>query len=423
MRRTVLPGGLRVVTERVPWARSAALGIWFDVGARDERPGLAGASHFVEHLLFKGTRRRSALEIAATLDAVGGELNAFTDHEQTCVHTQVLAEDLPLALDVVCDMVTSSRLASADVENERGVVLEEIAGDEDDPEQVAYQAFAETLFGDGPLGRPITGTTASVEGLTRSALAGWYRRRYTPAVAVVAVAGQLEHDEVVELVVRGFGDRLDGPAQPAPPRPQRGQVAAREARVERTRAIEQASVVLGTVGLSVVDARGPALRVLDTALGGGMSSRLFQQVREERGLAYSVYSSADAYADTGTFTVYAGCAPSAVEQVLDVCRQVLEDVARDGLTEEEVARARGQLRGATLLDLEDTAARASRLGYTELSHGRYREVEEVLAELAAVTPSAVQEVAREVLRRPMTVAVVGPAAGGGTGEGNEEEVA
>ncbi|HMA46671.1 MAG TPA: pitrilysin family protein, partial [Frankiaceae bacterium] len=297
VRRTVLPGGVRVLTQTVPGVRSVSFGIWVGVGSRDETPATAGCSHYLEHLLFKGTRRRDAMTISASIEAVGGELNAFTTKEYTCYYARVLDVDLPLAVDVVCDMVTSSLLAPVDVDAERGVILEEIAMHDDDPGDAVHDLFATAVLGDTPLGRPVLGTAASIEGLSRSTIAGYYHRRYTPPVMVVAAAGNLDHERVVELVGRGFGGRLPDGAAPAPHRGGRRRPAAGEGVVVTRRPTEQANVVLGTTGVTRRDERRFALGLLSAALGEGMSSRLFQEVREKRGLAYSVYSFSCQYAD------------------------------------------------------------------------------------------------------------------------------
>jgi len=408
LRRTLLPGGLRVVTEQIPGARSVAFGIWVGVGSRDETSALAGTSHYLEHLLFKGTKRRDALAIATELDAVGGESNAFTDKEYTCYYARVLDRDLPLAVDVVGDMVTSSLLRGADVEAERSVVLEEIAMRDDDPGDVVHELFAEALYGDHPLGRPIIGTVDSIEGLSRTAIAGYYRRRYTARSMVVSVAGGVEHDQAVRLVQQAFGDRLQGADVPAPRRPSTRGPAGLSGVVGEDRDTEQANLVLGTTALHRDDPRRWALAVLNGALGGGMSSRLFQEVREKRGLAYSVYSWASAGADSGQFGVYAGCAPGKVDQVLSLTRGILDDVAAAGLTDEEVVRSKGQLRGSTVLGLEDTGSRMSRVGKAELMTGELLTVDQVLAHIDAVTPDDVRAVAADVLRRPLALGVVGP---------------
>ena len=406
--RTLLPGGLRVVTESLPGARSVAFGVWVGVGSRDEPAELAGTSHYLEHLLFKGTARRDALAIASELDAVGGESNAFTDKEYTCYYARVLDRDLALAADVVGDMVTGSLLRGEDVEAERSVVLEEIAMRDDDPGDVVHELFAEALYGEHPLGRPVIGTVESIEGLSRSDIEGFYRRRYTPRDMVVSVAGGVQHDEAVRLVQQAFGDRLRGEDGPAPRRPSTAGPAGLTGVVSEDRDTEQANLVLGTTGLRRDDPRRWALQVLNGALGGGMSSRLFQEVREKRGLAYSVYSWSSSGADTGQFGVYAGCAPAKVEQVLGLVRQTLDEVAARGLTDEEVVRAKGQLRGSTVLGLEDTGSRMSRIGKAELVTGELLTVDEVLARIDAVTPEQVRAVAADVLTRPLALGYVGP---------------
>ena len=298
--RTVLPGGLRVVTESLPTVRSAAFGIWAGVGSRDEGPDHAGATHYLEHLLFKGTGRRTALEISAAMDAVGGELNAFTGKEYTCYYARVLDADLPLAIDVLSDMVTSSLLEPKDVDAERGVILEEIAMNDDDPSDTVHEAFAAQLFGDTPLGRPILGTVDSINAITRDQIAEHYHAKYTPPDLVVAVAGNVEHAAVVEHVRQAFGHVLAQDAAPRPPRlpgPQTPAPAGTGVRLV-PRGIEQANLVLGCAGLSRTDEQRFALGVLNAALGGGMSSRLFQEIREKRGLAYSVYSFASQHSDS-----------------------------------------------------------------------------------------------------------------------------
>src|ERR687889_252070 len=407
--RTELPGGLRVLTETMPGVLSATLGIWVGVGSRDEDDRVAGASHFLEHLLFKGTRSRNALEIATAMDAVGGEMNAFTAKEHTCYYANVLASDLPLAVTLLGDLVTDALNTAEDLESERTVVLEEIAMRDDEPSDLVHDLFAETLFGGTALGRSVLGTVESIEALTRDDVDGWYRRRYTVPSIVVTAAGRVEHQQVLDLVTAAFGDRLSGPARPAPLR--RGEEGATSP-ARRTglvrRRTEQTHLLLGSVGLGRLDERRYAAAVLETAVGGGMSSRLFQEIREKRGLVYSVGSSLSHYAGTGSFSVYAGCSPKRVPEVLRLVREELARVAADGLLPEEVARARGQLRGNLVLGLEDTGSRMSRLGKSELSFGEYLPVREVLDRPDGVEEAQVRELAADVLARESCLAVVGP---------------
>ncbi|MEU4499517.1 insulinase family protein [Streptomyces sp. NBC_00210] len=411
VRRTVLPGGLRVVTETLPSVRSATFGIWANVGSRDETPSLGGATHYLEHLLFKGTHKRSALDISSAIDAVGGEMNAFTAKEYTCYYARVLDTDLPLAIDVVCDMLTGSLILQEDVDAERGVILEEIAMTEDDPGDCVHDLFAHTMFGDTPLGRPVLGTVDTVNALTADRVRRFYKKHYDPTHLVVAAAGNIDHATVVRQVRTAFekaGALSRTDAAPTPPRD--GHRSLRTAgRVELlNRKTEQAHVVLGMPGLARTDDRRWALGVLNTALGGGMSSRLFQEVREKRGLAYSVYSYTSGFADTGLFGVYAGCRPSQVHDVLKICRDELDRVATDGLSDEEIGRAVGQLSGSTVLGLEDTGALMNRIGKSELCWGAQMSVDDMLAQIAAVTPDEVRAVAGEVLGQRPSLSVIGP---------------
>ncbi|WP_274562598.1 M16 family metallopeptidase [Streptomyces spiramyceticus] len=411
VRRTTLPGGLRVVTETLPAVRSATFGIWAHVGSRDETPTLNGATHYLEHLLFKGTKKRSALDISSAIDAVGGEMNAFTAKEYTCYYARVLDTDLPLAIDIVCDMLTGSLIEAADVDAERGVILEEIAMTEDDPGDVVHDLFAKTMFGDTPLGRPVLGTVDTVEALSADRIRRFYKKHYDPTHLVVAAAGNVDHATVVRQVRKAFeraGALSRTDVEPLAPRD--GSRTIRTAgRVELlNRKTEQAHVVLGMPGIARTDDRRWALGVLNTALGGGMSSRLFQEVREKRGLAYSVYSYTSSFADCGLFGVYAGCRPSQVHDVLKICRDQLEKVASDGLPDEEISRAVGQLSGSTVLGLEDTGALMNRIGKSELAWGEHISVDDMLASMAAVTPDEVRAVAADVLGHRPSLSVIGP---------------
>ncbi|MET9878447.1 M16 family metallopeptidase [Actinacidiphila glaucinigra] len=411
VRRSVLPGGLRVVTETLPTVRSATFGIWVGVGSRDETPALNGATHYLEHLLFKGTARRSALEISSAIDAVGGEMNAFTAKEYTCYYARVLDNDLPLAIDVVSDMLTGSLIRQEDIDAERGVVLEEIAMTEDDPGDQVHDLFATAMLGDSPLGRPVLGTVDTINALTRDQVARFYRKHYDPTRLVVAAAGNIDHATVVRQVRKAFEDAgalRDADAVPRPPRAGARTIRG-QGRVELLeRRTEQAHVVLGMPGLSRHDDRRWALGVLNTALGGGMSSRLFQEVREKRGLAYSVYSYTSSFADSGLFGVYAGCQPRRVHEVLKICREELDQVAEHGLSDEELHRAIGQFSGSTVLSLEDTGALMNRIGKSELCWGEQMSVDATLERIAAVTPDEVRAVARDVLGQRPSLAVIGP---------------
>ncbi|MFF0487763.1 M16 family metallopeptidase [Nocardia sp. NPDC003482] len=409
VRRTVLPGGLRVVTEHVPGVRSASIGVWVGVGSRDETPGVAGAAHFLEHLLFKATPTHTALDIAQAMDAVGGELNAFTAKEQTCYYAHVLDEDLPLAVELVSDVVLNGLCRAEDVDVERQVVLEEISMRDDDPEDTVGDAFLTALFGDHPVGRPVIGTIESIESMTASQLRGFHVRRYRPERMVVAVAGNVEHEHTVELVYRAFAAHLDAAREPAPRREGRFRPRTSPQLHWMRRDSEQAHLVFGVraFGRHEGEKRWP-LSVLNTILGGGLSSRLFQRIREERGLAYSVYSSVDTFADTGAFSVYLGCQPENLGEVAALARGVLEEVAADGISEAECARAKGSLRGGLVLGLEDSGSRMNRIGRSELSYGNHRSVSETLSRIDAVTTEEVSAVARTLLSRPMGVSVAGP---------------
>lgn len=408
--RTVLPGGLRVITESIPTMRSAAVGVWVQAGSRDEQPRLSGASHFLEHLLFKGTSRRSALDISSQVEAVGGETNAYTAKEYTCYYARVLDEDVPLALDVLSDVITGSLLRDEDVETERGVILEEIAMQHDDPGDEIHDVFASKLFGDHPLARDISGTAETVAALDRADIHHFYRERYTAPHMVVSAAGNLDHATIVAQVEAGFARALTDRAQPPAPLRQPTEplpdVPPTTVVVERD--TEQAHLVLGGRGLARRDERRFAFEVLGAVLGGGMSSRLFQRIREEAGLAYSVYSYSAEFAETGLFAVYAGCAPENSHRVLDLSREVLAEVAKHGIRDDELARGKGMIKGGLVLGLEDTGSRMSRLGRGELLFGDQLSVDEVLRRIDAVELSDVAELAREVLDQPFTLAVSGP---------------
>ncbi len=397
VRRTVLPSGLRVISEHQAGVRSAAIGVWVGVGSRDESPALHGCSHFLEHLLFKGTAERSALDISVALDAVGGEFNAFTAKEYTCFHARVLDEDLPLAVDVLGDMITSSTIAPEDVEAERDVILDEIAMHDDDPDDVVHNLFAEQAWGDSPLGRPIAGTVGSIRSLSREQVRRFYRRHYRPGNVVIAAAGNVDHTALVRQVRKAFARNgwLDAPGTPVAPR-HGSRKRVRAGCQTATRPFEQVNVVLGMEGLRRDDERRFALGVLNTALGGGTSSRLFQEIRERRGLAYSVFSFATHHADSGLVGVSVGCLPNKLDEVLAVVRDELEKVAEAGITDEELVRGKGQLRGGLVLGLEDTGSRMSRIGKAELVHDQLLSIDEVIARIDAVTLEEVREIAAEV---------------------------
>lgn len=408
IRRTVLPGGLRVVTEYVPSVRSASVGLWVNVGSRDEGPTVAGAAHFLEHLLFKATPTRTSVDIAQAVDAVGGELNAFTSKEHTCYYAHVLDDDLEMAVELVADVVLNGICAPDDVELERDVVLEEIAMRDDDPEDTLGDVFLSAMFGDHPVGRPVIGSVDSVSSMTRNQLHSFHVRRYIPERMVLAVAGNIEHDHVVALARDYFRGRLVRGRKPMPPRKGAGRVPGGPGLTLINRDCEQTHM---TLGVRVPGRHWPdrwALSVLNTALGGGLSSRLFQQIRETRGLAYSVYSAVDTFADSGAFSVYAGCLPERFDEVVRLTAEVLETVAREGITDAECRIAKGSLRGGLLLGLEDSASRMNRLGRSELNFGEYRSLADTLKRIEAVTVEDVNAVARKVLAGRVGAAVLGP---------------
>ena len=409
--RTEFSSGLRVVTERIPGVRSVSVGFWVLAGSRDERPTISGHCHFLEHLLFKGTATRSALDIAQAFDAVGGDLNAFTAKEYTCFYARVRDRDLEMAIDHLADMYGDATIAAGDLEAEAKVILEEIHMHEDSPEDVVHDVFTEALWPGHPLGRPILGTEERIRAATRGSVRGFYRRHYVPGNLVVAVAGNVRHDDVVRMLrdrmetgrilrpgAKGAWNLRRAAAAPKPA----GGVAVRR------KSTEQAHVVIGTNGVPRTDPERFAFWVVNTALGGGMSSRLFQEIREKRGLAYTAYSYHAQYTESGLFGAYAGTTPARADEVVALIRRELEDIRDGGLTREEFERAKGHVRGATVLSMEDPGGRMSRLGKSEIALGEILTVDETLRRLRAVTLDDARRVAERVLSQPMTLTVLGP---------------
>ncbi|MGA7270892.1 MAG: pitrilysin family protein [Acidimicrobiia bacterium] len=400
---TTLPGGLRVITEQMPSLRSVAVGCWVDTGTRDETEPEAGASHFLEHLLFKGSERLSAREIAETFDAMGAESNAFTSKDYTCFWARLLDQDLPRGLEVLAEMLQQPAFRIREIDAERQVVIEEINMNEDDPSDVAFEQFVQAVFEGHPLERPVLGTRESIRAMTRDDIAGYWGRRYAPGSTVVAMAGSIDHDQVVKMVDSLFGEwtgeEIDHESAPVHDGPS-VRVVNRET--------EQAHLVLGGLGINRTDPRRWAFQVLHQVLGGGMSSRLFDEIREKRGLAYAVYSFRMAHADAGAWGVYVGTTPAQAETALELIEEEIEKVMAEGITEAELERAKGAMRGGLALALEEANSRMVRLGRDELTGAPHYSVGERLSLLDAVTLDDVRNVASQVMGGHRALGAVGP---------------
>jgi len=411
LRRTVHPSGVRILTEAVPGAASSSVGFWIGVGSRDEENVAFGSTHFLEHLLFKGTPRRSAMDIAEAFDRVGGEHNALTAKEHTCYYAKVQDRDLEMAIGVLADMVSSSLIDPNEFDVERRVILEELAMADDDPSDVAHERVTEAVMGGHPLGRPIGGSPETIKSAERDQVVAHYQRYYRPEELVVTVAGALEHDEVVSWVLAALeecGWSLNEQSAPLPRRDtSRASLHSIPARQVIHRPLEQSMVVLSMPGLTQTDPRRPAQAILTTVLGGGMSSRLFQEVREKRGLAYSVYAFASNYSDAGMFGMGGGTSPDHASEVALLMRDLFMEIVEKGITRHEWERTRGNLQGSSSLALESTDARMVRLGRSELHMGEFVDRDEALRRLDLVTLEDVQELAVELARNPLSAVTVG----------------
>ncbi|MCD4557949.1 M16 family metallopeptidase [Schaalia sp. lx-100] len=411
--RTILECGTRIVTQHVPATRSASIGLWVPVGSRDEKPEHGGSTHFLEHLLFKGTHTRTALDIAVAFDSVGGESNAETGKETTSYWARVVDEDAPMATSVLMDMLSDSLIDPTEFEVERGVILDELAMNEDSPTDIVHEAFQHAIHGDTPLGRPVGGTADAIRAVGREDVWEHYQTTYGPDNLVVAASGNVDHQAIVRLIEDSLAhstwvDRMTTPSLPRPRRStnplQNLQGTGEEIRY---REVEQAHVIIGCPSMRGDDERRPVMNVLLTILGGSMSSRLFQEVREKRGLAYTTYAFDAAYSDAGAFGMYAGTSPSRVDEVESVMIGQLEELAATGPTQDELIRVRGQVRGSLALGMESPWARMSRLGRAEVN-GRYRTVAHALEAIHEVTADQVRELAAELASLPRSRALVLP---------------
>lgn len=402
IRTTTLPNGLRIVTEKMPSLASASIGIWVTAGGRHEAPEQNGVAHFLEHMAFKGTERRSAAGIAEEIEAVGGHINAYTAREQTAYYVKVLKEDAPLAVDIIGDILTHSTFVPEEIERERGVILQEIGQANDTPDDIVFDHFQETAFPQQAMGRPVLGTEDTIKAMSRDALTGYMRSHYGPGQMVVAAAGALEHDALLGLVKTHFADL-----------PQTGVATAEAARYgggefRETRDLDQVHIVLGFPSVQHGDPLHYPTQLLSTLLGGGMSSRLFLEIREKRGLVYSIYSFASPFRDGGLFQIYAGTGEKEAAELMPVTIEALRAVQHD-VTEEELARAKAQLRASLLMSLESTGSRCEQLARQLQVFGRVIPVEETKAKIAAVTVEQVQEAAARMFRAAPTLATMGPA--------------
>ncbi|MDA3026873.1 MAG: pitrilysin family protein [Actinomycetota bacterium] len=409
VQQTILPSGLKIITETVPTVRSAAVGYWVATGSRDEDIPEAGAAHFLEHLLFKGTPTRTAMEISSSLEAVGGDMNAFTTQEYTCFHAKVLDRDMKLVIDTLSDMLTSSNVTNEDVDQERNVVLEEISMHEDEPNELAYDNWSQTLLGDQPIGRPIIGTRKSITEMTRTQVYGFFKKYYSPERTIISIAGNIDHDVAVKMIV----DSLKGTdwdksgVKPLEPRTSKPLPTVGSGIKIVKKDTEQAHIVWGVPGLDRHDEKRYIIAVLSAAVGGGMSSRLFQEIREKRGLVYTVYSFAHHYTGTGIFGVYAGTTKEKVNEVVEIIKKELADVAANGITEEELERGKGALRGGLVLGLEETNARMTRIAKGELLYGEYMSLDDTLSKIDAVSIEDIKALAAQLFTQKALLCVVG----------------
>lgn len=411
VRRSVLPSGVRVLTEHMPGAQSASVSFSVAVGSRDETNGHFGSTHFLEHLLFKGTKKRTALDIAVAFDSVGGSSNASTGKEHTSYYARVQDKSLPIAVDVIADMLASSLIDADEFENERTVILEELAMNDDDPQDVAHEAFAEAILGDHPLGRPIGGTQETINSVIRDAVWEHYQANYRPQDLVVAAAGGVDHAALVAQVENALSDAGWDLAAKSTPVDRRIQ---NQAEIKRgsalkviKRPIAQANVLIGMQGLVADDERRYAMGILNTVLGGGMSSRLFQEIREKRGLAYSVYSFNQGYSDAAYFGLYAGCSPQKTSEVSKLMVSEFEKIANEGITQAELDLAIGNISGSLALKFESTQARMSRLVSAEIVAGEFVDLDESLRRVASVTLPEIQDLAADLLSRERSIVAVG----------------
>ncbi|KAA0581048.1 insulinase family protein [Azospirillum sp. B21] len=401
IRVTTLPNGLRVATDTMPDVQSVSLGCWVGVGTRNEAASVNGVAHLVEHMLFKGTRRRSAFRISEEIENVGGQLNAYTTREQTAYYAKVLHEDAPLALDILSDMIQHSTLDAEELVRERTVVLQEIGQSADTPDDIIFDHFQSTAYPGQAIGRPVLGSAEIVGALPREALVDYIAGHYGAPGMVLSAAGRIEHDRMVDLAFKAFGDLPSG----APPKPEPASYTGGDFREDRD--LEQMHLVLGFDGVGVHDPDFYAHSVLSTLLGGGMSSRLFQEVREKRGLVYSIYTFTGGYHDGGLFGVYAGTGEDEVAELIPV---VCDEIAKVGadVTEDEVARARAQLKAGTLMALESSMSRCEQLGQQILIYDRPVPVEEIVAKIDGVDRDAVVKATSRLRASRPTVAALGP---------------
>ncbi len=402
---THLANGFTVATDAMAHVETASVGVWVGSGTRNERPEWNGIAHMLEHMAFKGTARRSAQDIAEEIEAVGGQLNAYTSREHTAYYAKVLAGDLPLAVDILADILQHSAFDAAELERERTVILQEIGQANDTPDDIVFDYFQAAAFPDQAMGRSVLGTNETVKAMGRATLFDHLRAEYGPERAILAAAGRLEHAQVVDMAQRLFGAMARTAVAPSVPEPARyGSGEKREAR-----ALEQLHLVLGFEGVAVADRDYYSASALSVLLGGGMSSRLFQEVREKRGLAYSIYAYSSSYLDCGLFGIYAGTGEASVPELIAVTAgEIISVTARVGA--DELARARAQLKATTLMALESTGARCERLAQNLMSFGRIVPIAEIVERIEAVDEAAIASTARRIFRRPVSIAAVGPLA-------------
>ncbi|WP_124727532.1 M16 family metallopeptidase [Staphylospora marina] len=400
--RHTLESGLRIVAEKIPHVRSVSMGIWVGTGSENETPELNGISHFIEHMMFKGTKTRTARQLAEAFDEIGGHVNAFTSKEITCYYAKVLDQHFSTSLSILADMFFDSVFAEEEIRKEKKVIIEEIRMVEDTPDDLVHDLLAEASAGDHALGRPVLGSVETVESFTREDILRYLEQHYVPENVVIAVAGNLP-DDFLEEIERIFSRHQGGP------KPERGAPPRFHPGIKiRRKPTEQSHICLGMPGLPVGDSRIYTLVLLNNVLGGNMSSRLFQEVREERGLAYSVYSYHSAHKDAGLFAVYAGTKHGQEDEVVECVREILADICVKGLTPRELSKAKEQLKSSLMLGLESSNNRMSRLGRNELLLGRHLTLDEIVESVDRITLDEVNELAKEIFSSSMSLALISP---------------